>query len=489
MYAVVDIKKKKKKVAERDQKSSADTALYAVVNKKKKEKVLSNEVHKNDHDIHSYVESESTELYAVRQDKPQITYSVQQDQTFDKKTPSPLFNYFGNKNKSLTSAGIIFQICLVITIITVLFLVFAFVISAAISYTMISKLRSEITSAQCKASKDTSNNGLMISMQYAVEHLENVTYNIFIQLLANKKNINQIIMNISSIFSDLRSENIYLRDSINDNSSNLLELWNQLNETTYTKHNLLNEYINIIINSTLSGHKFSPAPSCRAIRTLKPSSLSGYYWVRSTNGSSVRVYCEMTKSCGNITGGLTRVALLNNKTRPLICTGDFVTVKNNTRCVRNTEEPGCSHMLFPLMNISYSRICGKVQGSWFGYPGGFTGSIRSVSTTINDNYVDGISLTYGNTANRTHIWTFIADRGADNQFCPRAKPSFVGNDYSCLMLDQSCVSANMCSHTFFRQLQQPVTENIELRLCRDNQRISPWPYEGIFLGNFTIYVW
>ena len=130
------------------------------------------------------------------------------------------------------------------------------------------------------------------------------------------------------------------------------------------KHNLLNEYINIIINSTLSGHKFSPAPSCRAIRTLKPSSLSGYYWVRSTNGSSVRVYCEMTKSCGNITGGLTRVAVLNNQNRHLICVGDFK--DNNIQCVRNTEDPSCSHMLFPLMNISYSHICGRVVGSWFG---------------------------------------------------------------------------------------------------------------------------
>ena len=34
--------------------------------------------------------------------------------------------------------------------------------------------------------------------------------------------------------------------------------------------------------------------------------------MRSSNGSSVHVYCDMTKSCGNVTGGLTRVAILNN---------------------------------------------------------------------------------------------------------------------------------------------------------------------------------
>ena len=46
---------------------------------------------------------------------------------------------------------------------------------------------------------------------------------------------------------------------------------------------------------------------------------------------SIHVYCDMTKSCGNVTGGgLTRVALLNNKTRTLFCTGDFLTVNNDT---------------------------------------------------------------------------------------------------------------------------------------------------------------
>ena len=47
-----------------------------------------------------------------------------------------------------------------------------------------------------------------------------------------------------------------------------------------------------------------PAPSCR---DLLPYSPSGYYWVRASNGSVVRVYCDMTLLCGNITGGWMRV--------------------------------------------------------------------------------------------------------------------------------------------------------------------------------------
>ena len=73
------------------------------------------------------------------------------------------------------------------------------------------------------------------------------------------------------------------------------------------------------------------------------------------------------------------------------------------------------------MNISYSHICVTVQAFWFGSPDGFTGSERS-STTINDNYVDGISLTYG-TSNITHIWTFIADEVRSNQNCPHLVPA------------------------------------------------------------------
>ena len=219
---------------------------------------------------------------------------------------------------------------------------------------------------------------------------------------------------------------------------------------------------------------------------FQPSFTSGYYWVRSSNGSSVRVYCDMTKSCGNITGGLTRVAILNNETRRQLCTDDFTTTNENTRCVRFTENPGCSNIVFPEMNIPYSNICGTVQGFWFGTPDGFTGSQR-LSSTINDNYVDGISLTYG-TSTKTHIWTFIADEVGSNQNCPFQVPQYVGNDYSCLNPEFSCTSnSSSCYSPFFRMLQQPVTQDIELRLCRDQHRGND--YEGIFLGNVEIYVW
>ena len=150
-YAVVDITRKKKKT-ESDHEISADTVLYAVVNKKKK-KVLSKEVYKNDHNI--YLKCGIRKDRIVCCETGWATAYV-----FCTARPNICCEHtiIGNKNKSLTSAGTVFQICLSITIITAVFLVFAYVISAAVCYTMISGLRSEITSAQRKA---TSNNVLM----------------------------------------------------------------------------------------------------------------------------------------------------------------------------------------------------------------------------------------------------------------------------------------------------------------------------------------
>ena len=54
-----------------------------------------------------------------------------------------------------------------------------------------------------------------------------------------------------------------------------------------------------------------PVSSCATLKALSPSSPSGYYWVRASNGSAVRVYCDMTRSCGGVTGGWMRVAELD----------------------------------------------------------------------------------------------------------------------------------------------------------------------------------
>ena len=52
----------------------------------------------------------------------------------------------------------------------------------------------------------------------------------------------------------------------------------------------------------------SHTSACATLVGLSPSSPSGYYWVRAFNGSAARMYCDMTRSCGRVTGGWMRVA-------------------------------------------------------------------------------------------------------------------------------------------------------------------------------------
>ena len=356
-YAVVDIKKKKK-VAESDQESSADIALYAVVDKIKKKVVSSNKNYNES--VYTYMEGESTGSHAViREEESQSAYSVPHRDTVLSKSSSQIKS-FEDKYKRWNSAVTISRLSLVIMVISISFLVVAtaVAISVGVSFIMVSKLGSEISSVQSKASFDEE------KLQYDLKLLENNTYINSFQLSEYKKGIKSINMSILNIFSlrDGYSNDSHLQGLINISNSNLLNLIIQLTENVTLNYASLNHRIDLIMNATIGECMSYPSPSCQAILILHPYSKSGYYWVWSSDGSSIRVYCEMTKSCGSITGGLTRVAVLNNETRSRICTGEFVTVDQNTRCVRNTAAPGCSHCLRSdeCLVFSYMWYCGEL---------------------------------------------------------------------------------------------------------------------------------
>ncbi len=120
---------------------------------------------------------------------------------------------------------------------------------------------------------------------------------------------------------------------------------------------------------------------------------------------------------------------------------------DNIGCVRESALPGCSGLIFSTMHLPYSHICGIVDGRYFGPIDGFSGSNRSANTTINGNYVDGISFTYGNTSHRTHIWTFSAS--ASN--CSINVLEYVGLHHSCLNSTYFC-NIGVCDLTFRREI-------------------------------------
>ena len=66
------------------------------------------------------------------------------------------------------------------------------------------------------------------------------------------------------------------------------------------------------------------------------------------------------------------------------------------------ESPGgCSSVTFPL-NTTYSHVCGYARGYQYRTMDGF---FSSPIRTMDDAYVDGLSITHGNT--RKHLWTLV----------------------------------------------------------------------------------
>ena len=133
-------------------------------------------------------------------------------------------------------------------------------------------------------------------------------------------------------------------------------------------------------------------------------------------------------------------------------------------------------------------------------------------------YVDGVSLTHGRP--RQHIWTFAAaqDETTTNPHtkCPCTNiniassatppPAFVGNDYFCDTGSSSAYTnkfysgdplwdgagcgpqSTCCSFNnppwFYKQLPQPATDDMEMRVCRSTNSSN----EDISIEMFDIYI-
>ena len=208
---------------------------------------------------------------------------------------------------------------------------------------------------------------------------------------------------------------------------NLIQNHSQLNNDTQNRLSgleiVLNQTFSAVLNETeiliqryleKSGlYQNYPATSCAAILQFNPSP-SGHYWIRSSNGSAVHVYCDMTRSCGNITGGWMRVAELDMRDNSSQCPSALKmgTACNSIRtCVINSDNANCSSVSFITHGFNYSRICGMIRAYQVGTPDSFDnyGRIRD-SPSLDSNYVDGISLTHRSSP-RQHIWTFAAEAG------------------------------------------------------------------------------
>ena len=68
---------------------------------------------------------------------------------------------------------------------------------------------------------------------------------------------------------------------------------------------------------------------------------------------------------------------------------------------------GCSSAKFSTHAVSFSKVCGRVIGIQYYSPEAFDPYYGNQGRTIDDSYVDGVSITHSSSP-RQHIWTFAA---------------------------------------------------------------------------------
>ena len=266
--------------------------------------------------------------------------------------------------------------------------------------------------------------------------------------------------------------------------------------------------LTLSIKPILEGvHPSNPAYSCAMILHSSPSSPSDFYWIKSITGTPIRVYCDMNRTCGNITGGWTRVTKLDMRDDSSQCPSGFCLDSTFPRTCRLCQfSAGCSSLTY-AMDASYNKVCGKT----IAYQ---VGDLEAHSFSEAD--YDRIQFTFGNP--RKHIWTFAVANSEEyslpGDVCPCINPkdiriphppSFVGEDYFCdtgyeetdnnfyssnpLWDGFGCKNNNVCCTFnnppwFFKQLPYTTNEDMEMRVCRTNSR----KFEDFAIESIEIFV-
>ena len=253
--------------------------------------------------------------------------------------------------------------------------------------------------------------------------------------------------------------------------------------------------------TTVSSSKKNPAKSCKTLYDDYPHAACGYYWI-GTQGSPVRVYCNMNATSGNLTGGWMRVAYIDMRNTSHQCPSGLTlsTRSSPPRRVCNVKSIGCVSTTFTVHGVEYSHVYGRI----IAYQIPIIYAFRYHTRGIDSSYVAGVSLTHGRNS-RKHIWTFAGAldehlSNHDNK-CPCINtnlsppptvPDFINNDYFCDTaigtagwnnVPQTLQSADPlwdgkgCGHTntcrsfnhppwFVKDLPSPTADDVEMRLCK-----------------------
>ena len=174
---------------------------------------------------------------------------------------------------------------------------------------------------------------------------------------------------------------------------------------------------------------------------------------------------------------------------------------SNSSGVRTCQRPSspdasCSSK-YCSTGRGYGRVCGRVIGYQYRSPDAFR-RINVDNPNIDNAYIDGVSITYGNP--RTHIWSYVGGvrEGISCNIsfnCPcstasgQGPPAFIGNNYYCesgnptdtfdpiVYIRDKLWDGKQCEGTCCSGIKYPpwfsvhvakhTTDSIEVRICGD----------------------
>ena len=355
-------------------------------------------------------------------------------------------------------------VLLILTIACFAILLLLFIVVATVIFSQLSIIKSQYTSLQKSMHDNTS----------------------FIQPSSKPEARQNIPPTTSSCCSNFSS----LQTMLLDTKSNLNTLMLGINMTWGLNYSIVNDIyladnsFNCVVDTItkLGTSAKYPASSCGNILAIKPASPSGMYWLKVSDGSSVSVFCDMNWTCDGVGRGWIKVGGFNVNKK---CPENF-RLENNigngysgSICLPMSSQDGCTSIKYFTSNISYSRVCGEVKGIGIDTPDGFRNFNNFFSRTdqIDQNYVDGISITHGMPL-RKHIWSFVAANGNGDSICScnSEKPSFVKDNLSCMEVvntnARNGCGCEGCQTIFYTTLTQATMDVIEIRVCTDQGNID-----------------
>ena len=271
---------------------------------------------------------------------------------------------------------------------------------------------------------------------------------------------------------------------------------------------------------SLFAHIDSPllSSSCSEVKERCPQCKSGVYEIVLDPNNVNFVYCTLENStyC-NVTGPWTKLASWDIAELGSNCSSELQLFVNGTVYACGIPEGSISHGCLSLPRflspVPYTMVCGKMRG----YQKGSDDSFGPNYLTINDPYVDGVSITRGTP--RQHVWTYaigVEEKMGTYSFnrCPcntgtlESSLAFVASDYFCesgcpgtfdhttfhaadpLWDGEGCggLETVCCSVPgqpwFHKVLDAPTTDYIEIRLCIDEDTSN----ENVLISSYEIYV-